>query len=208
MQPECVRDEGLDDVAVRAHQVDGVGAVLALHARVPLAYGLGGAGLHGPHRLAAGEGGGGRVRLHDLHQRLVRQLGELAARTSRRSGTPRSARRCARQLGPGVEQRPQGLLAALQRAGDDLGDRQPGEPPGQRGGLRGAALVEGDAGRPAGEQSRGVGGGTSVPDKDQRGHAVQRKPRPGCASGSEGSTGVPQGRLSGSTRACPRTRAL
>src|SRR5690606_7278928 len=47
MKSECFRDEGLDDVPVRAHEVDGVGAVLTLHARVPLPHRLGGAGLHG-----------------------------------------------------------------------------------------------------------------------------------------------------------------
>ncbi len=39
MKSGCrVRDKGFDDVAVRAHDVDGVAAVVALHARVPLAH--------------------------------------------------------------------------------------------------------------------------------------------------------------------------
>lgn len=50
------------------------------------------------------------------------------------------------QTGAGVEERLYGLPAALQRTGDDLGDRQAVEPGGQRGGLGGAAFVQTDAG--------------------------------------------------------------
>ncbi|GHI29707.1 hypothetical protein Sdagh_14370 [Streptomyces daghestanicus] len=103
-----------------------------------------------------GEGRGGRVRLDDLHQRLVLQLGELAAGPVAVVALADPLVGVDAQLGPGVEERPDRLLAALQGAGDDLGDRQRGEPGGQGGGLGGTAFVEGDAGRPAGEQPLGV----------------------------------------------------
>lgn len=126
------------------------------------------------------------MRLYDLHQRLVLQLGELAAGPVAVVRLPDPLVGVHTQLGAGVEQRLHGLLAALQGAGDDFGDRQRGEPPGQLRGLLGAALVEGDAGRPAGEQPSGVGGRTSVPYENQGGHAAQRKRvtrRPGGACG-------------------------
>ena len=57
--PERVRDEGLDDVSVRAHQIDRVRRRAPLDPGVPVAYRVDGASLHGAHRLAAGEGGRG-----------------------------------------------------------------------------------------------------------------------------------------------------
>ncbi len=179
MESKGVRDKRLDDVAVRAHEVDGIGAVIALHARVPLPHRLGGAGLHGAHGFAAGERGpptGATGRPPSAARPSARRA---CGPTSRRSGTPRCVPRCARAARAGVEQRLNRFPAALERAGDDLGDRHLGEAAREGGGLGGAPLVEGDAGRPPGEQSRGVRGGTSVPDEDQRGHAAQPKGAPG-----------------------------
>ena len=67
----------LDDVAVRH---DGVDRVVA-EPGVPVAHGVDGAGLHVAHRLAAlaGERHRRRVRLHDLPQRVLGELLQLAA---------------------------------------------------------------------------------------------------------------------------------
>lgn len=156
--------------------------MLALHARVPLTYRLSGPVLHLPHRLPAGERGGRRVLLHDLHQRLVGQLGELAAGPVPVVALADAVLGAQGQFRPRGEQRRDGLPAALQRAGDDLGEGQVRKPLGQPRGLRGAALVERHTGRPPGEHSRGIGGGTSVPDKDQRGHVPHPRHTTTCGS--------------------------
>ena len=87
---------------------DGVLAVLRLDPGVPVAYGVDGAGLHGAHRLAAGEGRGRGVLLDDLHQRFVGEFGELAARPVAVVALADPLVGVQGQLGPGVEQRLRG----------------------------------------------------------------------------------------------------
>jgi hypothetical protein len=61
------------------------------------------------------------------------------------------------------------LDTALERAGDDRGQRQLRDALGQRGGLLLTALVEVHAGRAAGQHRAGHRG-EPVPDEQQRGH--------------------------------------
>ena len=82
------------------------------------------AGLHGAHGLAAGEDRGRGVLLDGLHQRLVGQLGELAAGPVAVVALADALVGVQRQLGAGGQQRREGLPAALQRAADDGGQRQ------------------------------------------------------------------------------------
>ena len=123
---ERVGEHRLDDVAVRDDDVDGVVA----EPGVPVAHGVDGAGLHVAHRLAAlaGERHRRRVRLDDLPQRVLGELLQLTA-------GPVAVAHLADPLVdvpldrvvPG-EQQVGGLQAALQRAGDDGGQRHGGQP--------------------------------------------------------------------------------
>ncbi len=183
MEAEGVGDQGLDDVAVGAQDVRGVLAVLLGDAGVPLPDRLGGAVVHVAHGLAARERGGRGVLLDDLHERFAAQFGEFAARPVPVVALVDPLLLVDREAGPGGQQRGEGLPAALQRAADGGGQRDRGEPGGQRLGLGAAVVVEADARGAPGEDSRGVGGGASVPDEDQGGHACQRKGWSGYGDG-------------------------
>ena len=74
MHAQRVREDGLDDVAVRDRHPDGAGAVLGLQRRVVPADRRHRPRLHGGQRLAAREHRLGRLGLHHRPQRL---LGEL-----------------------------------------------------------------------------------------------------------------------------------
>ena len=93
--------------------------------------------------------------LHDLHQRLVGELGELAARPVAVVRTRRSARRCAAAGRAG--RRAAAAAVSWQRCSGLVTTAASGSPasrPGSAAACGGAALVEGDAGRPAREHAR------------------------------------------------------
>ena len=118
MKPERVRDKGLDDVAVRAHEVDGVGAVIgaprarSTHVRPrPRASAWRAWTRRRGRRRRTGAAWTISISGSSISSASLRP-GPVAV-----VGTPRSAPRCAaRSSGPGVEQRLDRLLAAL-RAG-------------------------------------------------------------------------------------------
>ena len=148
--------------------------------RVPVAHGVDRPRLH---RRAAtrrpGSVAARRVGLHDLPQRVLGQVLERLARSSRRSAhSPSRSSTCSRGRRRG---RPAAAAAvspaALERAGDDRGQRDAAQPlrqrlrPGPRPSRRGAT-----PGRPAGEGAGGVGGGPAVPDEDHGGHVRNLRP--------------------------------
>src|SRR3569833_1798134 len=151
VETERVRDDRLDDVAVAAHEERRVG----LEAGVPLAYGRHRAVLGVGHRLTAGEPHRTGVCLDDLPEVLLGQVlqppaGPVAVLDLAEPvvGTQFEA------VAPGLD-RLGGLLAALQRAGDEefVGDR---DVPGREfGGLRTAAVVLVHPGCPAGAHRSG-----------------------------------------------------
>jgi hypothetical protein len=170
---EGVGDDRLDDVAVRDDGVDRLGNFGAGEARVPVAHRADGPGTHVGERLAlgAGEGGGARVRLHHLPerflgQRLERLVGPVAVTALPHPlvDVQRRERLAAR------EDRLGGLPGALERTGHHRGQGYDGQPRGGGRGLLAPLVVEVDAGRPAGEDAAGIGGGPAVPDQDDGGH--------------------------------------
>ena len=74
-----------------------------------------------------------------------------------------------------------GLPAALERAGDDRGERHGGEPRRDRAACSLPALVEVHARGPAGQGAGDVRGGAAVPDEDQGWHAATQAT--GCHPG-------------------------
>ena len=123
-----------------------------------------------PLALRAREDGGARVGLHDLPERLLGQFLERAA------GPVAVAALADPLVGDdllvatgGDDLR--GVLAALQRAGHDRGERQRAQPLGDPLGLAAAPVVEMHPGRPAGQHRPGHRG-QPVTDQDQSRHTA------------------------------------
>ena len=125
-------------------------------------------------------------RLDDLPERVLGQGASAAGRSSRRTGTRPSARRrraraagspgcpaLARRTGDGRD-RGGRLLAALERAGDDVGERHGGQPLRRR--RRPAPARARPDGRPGVQPARVPGdvrGRAAVSDQDQGGHRIR-----------------------------------
>lgn len=152
--------------------------------------GLDGACLHGGQGLATGEDRGAGFAEDRLPERFLRQLGELSVLPVAvvAFGDPGlDGDLCGGVVGAGSaggdvlvgEDGVRGLSGALQRAGDDPGERDGGEAFGGTPGLVQALVVEEDARGASGEDPGGVRGAAPVADEDDGGHRDEDS-RDGC----------------------------